>query len=707
MFRNLKLRGKLSFIIVILVVTAGAIASIGIRKMAEIQGNLDYLMEFGVGETYQVTDLNLEYITLVRLQKNVLMAKDDATVKTMAESAASQVDTVEKKYQQFAALYHKDPRASQDELAGVDSFAEIWKKCKEQNARLLTLAAGRTAVKAEQLSAKEGAQRSGEVRLALDGLIDQCRKASAVTTAAQAASRVGALLDQVNLAHQAARDVADIHRLHASYFSAPGDQERAQLKKEIDGLDQRIQSAFTRLGKLAQNEGRQAVGKAQSAYVGFKKVTDEALQLAGQDTLAQALALSKTEMYQSSQELDMLLRGIGDRVLKANDRDTKSSALEYRKARLDVLAVSALGILLALVIAVFVMRGLGKALGRAIAQLGAAAEQVNSGSVQVAGASQSLASGASEQASSLEEISSSLEEMSSMTAQNAGNAQEANAKAKAAREAAEKGQEAMGRMARAIAEIKSSSDQTAKILKTIDEIAFQTNLLALNAAVEAARAGEAGKGFAVVAEEVRNLAQRSAQAARNTADLIEQAQKNADNGVAVNNDVDATLRQIAQHIQSVSKLVAEVASATGEQAQGIEQVNKAVAQLDKVTQANAANAEESASASEELSAQARELGEVVGALVAIIGARQQEARTGFSATAPAQPAPAPQRLAAIPAAGASPSPRQAQPHLAARRKEISADRQASPMGAPVPAAAPQKPEPESIIPLDDEEMKDF
>jgi ABC-type transporter Mla subunit MlaD len=173
----------------------------------------------------------------------------------------------------------------------------------------------------------------------------------------------------------------------------------------------------------------------------------------------------------------------------------------------------------------------------------------------------------------------------------------------------------MKRMTETIGKIKSSSDETAKIVGTIDEIAFQTNLLALNAAVEAARAGEAGKGFAVVAEEVRNLAQRSAEAARNTADLIEGAVRNADGGVKVTEEVSSVLDEISEGSRKVSDLVNEIAAASGEQAQGIEQVNLAVSQLDKVTQQNAANAEESASAAEELSSQAEEMRSLVGQFV--------------------------------------------------------------------------------------------
>jgi len=251
-------------------------------------------------------------------------------------------------------------------------------------------------------------------------------------------------------------------------------------------------------------------------------------------------------------------------------------------------------------------------LDEGLSQVDAAAGQVAAASTEISGGSQSLAEGSSEQAASLEQISASLEEMTSMTHKNAENSGRAKELSNTSRTSADQGSQAMVRMTESIRKIKTSSDETAKIVATIDEIAFQTNLLALNAAVEAARAGEAGKGFAVVAEEVRNLAMRSAEAAKNTSELIAGAVENAEEGVLVTQEVGSILEQITEGAREVNDLVAEIASASSEQSQGIEQINTGMSQLDQVTQQTAANAEESASASEELNGQASEMRALVG-----------------------------------------------------------------------------------------------
>ena len=288
---------------------------------------------------------------------------------------------------------------------------------------------------------------------------------------------------------------------------------------------------------------------------------------------------------------------------------------------MKVLLGAALGALvLLIVVAVLVARSIPRPFAQVIQGLSDVSASNLSGARHVADASKAIAEGASSQAASLEELSATLEELSSMTKRNADSAAAGQACATAARTAAEANEAEMHRMQETMQALQRSSQETTKIVKTIDEIAFQTNILALNAAVEAARAGEAGAGFAVVADEVRSLAQRSALAAKETAEKLECAARQSAEGAEYTNRLALGLAQIVERVREVDGRICEVAGSSQEQSTGIGQIASTITQMDKITQANAANAEETASSSEQLTSQAQDLRVATEALARLVGA---------------------------------------------------------------------------------------
>jgi len=381
---------------------------------------------------------------------------------------------------------------------------------------------------------------------------------------------------------------------------------RSELKSRIDNriaeiieLATQLKSKFTAEKDIEQVEN--VIAAVQAYDVAFDKFCE---------LMAKQNSANQT-MVQAAQQADKVFTDVW-----ADQKDTIRSQMSWAQKLMGFATV--VGVIAGLLFSWLITRTISKPLKRVIKGMSSASSNVLSVPEQVSDTSQSLAEGSSQQAASIEETSSSLEEMSSMTRQNADHAHEAHTMMIKAGQVVEKVNKHMSDMSAAIEKITKSSEETGKIIKTIDEIAFQTNLLALNAAVEAARAGEAGAGFAVVADEVRNLAMRAAEASKNTSDLIESTIDAVQNGNELTQSTRHAFKENMDIAGKVADLVEEIAAASREQAQGIEQLNTTVVEMDRVVQQAAANAQESASASEEMNAQADHMMVYVDNLVRLV-----------------------------------------------------------------------------------------
>ncbi len=606
----MRLSTKIYLIALILIVVALIIMGIGLYSVNTLSTVIADTTAASRQET-TLSQMDRNLMQRVVAIKDILISTDDAEMqKIVDENFAVTDEGLRKAVEEYRSLM---PATAPEEMRSRPArILALW----DDFAKATTEAAG--------LSLKNTTNQAHAIYRAQEALWDDIFvKLSEVrdSVASSGSREVRDLLP----AFLTMREDLTYFQLLCMKMIAETDREKVQaidktVKRLMANTDNNIQLLIERLPARESEIVKGVFGQLQN-----RVVKDYAVLLpnAMEDSNGLANRLYNTEGMAAQHAFDDYTNQLID-VAAARQVDL------LRSANATVVAVnwamlvgSIVGLIVGIVFAVATIGSINRTLARIISGLGESSEQVNDAAAQISGASQSLAEGATEQAASLEETSSALEEMASMTRQNADNATKTNDTNRQNNRLITEGSTAVRNMSAAMGEIDDSAEKISRIIKTIEDIAFQTNLLALNAAVEAARAGEAGKGFAVVADEVRNLAQRSAQAARDTTELIEGTVTRVRNGSEIASELEKSFREIEDGSTEVSRLIAEITSATNEQAQGVDQVNTAVAQMDKVTQQNAANAEETASASEELSAQASSLNDMVGELVRMVEGRMR------------------------------------------------------------------------------------
>ncbi len=665
MLSKMKLSQKISGSFALVLVLAVIVGLIAILSMLSVQRNTladEYAEEINLANEMERNAL----LTMYEMRGFLFRETEEAyaPVKEHLSSLIGfldQADALASKYPQLEGL--RDGSASaREQVTAYQALAEKGFTATLDNQKLrATLAASGVAVRdsCNALLAAMYAEMEQDIKAgaAESALLERNTK---IRLMQETADAIDSLRLEANRAI-IAKDVTRFEALRPGFDTiyANLDQMQAITRKEAD--QEKLGQARTGTDEyLAQFD----------VYVANWKQLDD---MRSQRETAGASVISVAK--------DVAKAGVGNMALRSQD-----AFRSLNNAILLVIGVLAVTVVFGALLAWFIVSNITKPINRVVGRMTETASQVGEASGQLSGASQQLAEGASEQAAAIEEVSATMEESASMARQSSENTRQASSLSGQTNEAADKGGREMKDMMLSMSEIKRSSSELSKIIKVIDEIAFQTNILALNAAVEAARAGEAGRSFAVVAEEVRNLAQRSAQAVKDTSAIIEKNIELSDRGNEAATRVGEALGEISGRIGKVNGLVAEISAASQEQSQGIEQVNKAISQMEQVTQLNAANAEESAAAAEELSAQAVTLQEIVGDLVELVNgsgsaavAVQMKDKTGRKALREPRP-------------GVPQSRRTAEPGHPVRAPKVHA-----------PRAASRQPDPETILPLEEED----